>query len=116
MERPGGFFVEPVRFEQKTDVPAGLAFGRGVAKPRRFLNHHRLQILIFLQGTIERGSVFPEIEDAADLRVGIGDVTAKSVGVKPVEDLFAALVGVLHQVRQGHHGVPRGLRNHLHGQ
>ena len=90
--------------------------GLGLPDPRRLLQGHGLEVLVLLQRAVQRGRALPQVEDPADLGVGVGDVAGQGVGVEPVEDLLAALVGILHQVRQGHHRVPRRLRDHLHGQ
>ncbi len=40
-------------------------------------------------------------------------MTCQGVGIEATEELLAALVRELHQVGQGHHGIPRRLGNHL---
>ena len=116
LKQPLGLGVEPVFVEQNTDVAAGLAFGFGLAHPRRLEQQQAFEFLVFLERTVERVGAFPQVEHAADARIGLGDVTGKRVGVKPVERLLGAVVRVLHQVGQGEHGVPSGIGRHLHGE
>ena len=116
LEQALGLGVEPVFVEQNTDVAARLAFVLGLAHPRRLEQQQAFEFLVFLERTVERVGAFPEIEHAADARVGLGDVRCECVGVKPVERLLGALVRVLHQIGQGEHRVPRRVGRHLHGE
>ena len=114
LEQPLGLGVEPVFVEQNADVAARLAFVLGLAHPGRLEQQQAFELLVFLERTVECVGAFPEIEHAAYARVGLGDMTGKRVGVKPVEGLLGALVRVLHQIGQGEHRVPRRVGRHLH--
>ncbi len=114
LERGGGLRVEPVGVEEQAHVAARLALVLRLAHPWRLLEQDRLQVLVLGERAVEGRRGFPQVEHAVDLRIGVGDVARERVGVKPVEDLLAALVRKLHQVRQRHHRIPRRLRRHLH--
>ena len=116
LEQALGLGVEPVFVEQNTDVAARLAFVFCLAHPRRLEQQQAFEFLVFLERTVECVGAFPEIEHAADARVGLGDVRRECVGVKPVERLLGALVRVLHQIGQGEHRVPCRVGGHLHGE
>ena len=115
-EQPGGFVVQPVVVEQDADVATGLAFGLGLPQPGSLLDHDRLQFLVLFQRAVECGRAAPLLEDAVDLRIAPRDVPGQRVGIQPVEGLLGAFVRGLHQIRQRHHGVPRRIGDHLHGQ
>ena len=110
------FVVHPVVLEEHADILARLAFVQRLPQPRGFLEHHAFEVLVFLERAVERGRVAPEIEDAANLGIGHGDAAGERIGVEPAEDLLGAFVRKLHEIRQRHDGVPRGLRDHLHGE
>ena len=112
-ERRLGFGVQAVLVEKNADVAPGLALGLGLPQPRGFFDHHRFDILVFLERTVESGRVLPLVEDAADSRVAVGDEPGQGVGVEPVKGLLAALVRVFHEVGQRQHGVPGGVGGHL---
>ena len=116
LQRPGRLVVEPVVLEEDAHVPPGLALGLGLADPGRFLQQDRLEVLVLLQRAVQGGRAPPLLEDAMDLRIAVGDVPGQGVGIQPIERLLVALVGILHQVGQGHDRVPRRVRDHLHRQ
>ena len=76
-----GFVGEALVFEQDAYIAAGLTFVFGLTEPRSFLKHHALEVLVFLQRTIERWGVAPFVEDLLDAWIAVGDVAAKSVGI-----------------------------------
>ena len=111
-----GFVGEALVFEQDAYIAAGLTFVLGLTQPRGFLEHHALEVLVFLQWTIECWGVAPFIKHLFDARIAVGDVAAETVGVQAGEGAHGARVRVLHEIGQGHHGVPAGVGNHLHGE
>ena len=112
---PLGLAVQPVLVEQDPDVAASLALGLRLSQPGSLLEHHGLQVLVLLEWRVERRRGAPLLEHAADPGVGGGDVARQRGGIEAVEGLFGALVRELHQVRQRHHRIPGGMRDHLHG-
>jgi len=114
----GGFlFVgEAVVIEQDAEIAAGLALLIGLPQPGGFFEHHRLEVRVPLEGAFERGRVLPEIEEAADFGIGIGDEARQGIGVQAVESLLGAFVGGFHQVRQRQHRIPGRLGHHLRHQ
>ena len=116
LQGPGRLVVQPVVFEEDAHVPPGLALGLGLADPGRFLQHDRLEVLVLLQRAVQGGRAPPLLEDAMDLRIAVGDVPGQGVGIQAIERLLVALVGIFHEVGQGHDRVPRRVRDHLHRQ
>ena len=116
LEQPFCVGVEAVFVKQYADVAPGLAFVLGLSHPRRFEQEQTLEVLVFLERTIERVGALPQVEHTPNAWVGVGDVRGERVGVQPVETLLGALVRILHQVGQGEHGVPGGVGCHLHGE
>ncbi len=98
--------VHPVVFKQVADIAAGLALLFRFQQPGSFLDHQRLQVLIFLERTVERVGPAPLFEDPFDLGITVGDVLGQGVGIQPIERLLIAFVRKLHQVGQGEDRVP----------
>ncbi len=116
LEQGRRLVVQPVGVEQDAHVAARLAFILRLPPPGRLLDQHGFEVLVFLQGRIQGGGIFPEVKHAADFGVAIRQMAGERVGIEPVKRLLAALVRKLHEIRQRQHRIPRRLRHHLHGQ
>ena len=77
-----------------------------------------MDVLVFAQRRFESLGLerSPCLEDFGDFRVACSDVLCEAIGIEAIEGLFAAIVGILHQVRESQDGIPSGLRGHLQGQ
>ena len=111
-----GLVGEALVFEQDSHIAASLAFVFGLTQPRGFLEHHALEILVFLQRTIERWSAAPLVKHLLDAWIAVGDVAAETVGVQAGKGAHGAWVWAFHEIRQRHHGVPTGVGDHLHSE
>lgn len=109
VKRGREFVIQSGGVEKLAHPAACGVFIGSLSHPRGFLDQQGHQCRVLFEGAFESRSVLPEIEDVPDLWIRKGEVPGQRVRVVTVEDLFAALVGKLHQVRQSHDGVPRGL-------
>ena len=88
-----------------------LALAFGLEHPRRFLQHYRLQLLVFLQ--LRKQCVGRLDLPFFDITEQVGDfacyVRRKGVGVEHVESVFGAVGLGVGKVGQRLHGVPHGV-------
>ena len=69
-----GLRIKPVVVEKDADLAAGGAFIFALHEPWGLGEHDGFEVLVFLERAVESLGAFPEVEDAADFWVGLGDV------------------------------------------
>src|SRR4051812_17135306 len=115
-QQPLRLIVQAIIFKKHSYILPGLALGHGLTEPRCFFEHYTLEVLIFLERTVQGGCGAPLLEHSMNLWIGVCDRASKGICIEPVEGLFCALVRELHEVRKSHDRIPGWVRDHLHSQ
>ena len=112
-ERRLHFVRRAIRVEQERNPGPSLLLIHRLAHPRRLGEERLHQVGALFQRALQGLRALPLLEHLRDSRVTGGEVPREAVGVEPREQRLRALVALLHDRRQGKHGIPGRIRRRL---